>query len=139
MKKSLDLKAGDWIEVRAKEEILQTLDKDGRLEGLPFMPQMFKYCGKRLRVFKRAHKTCDTVFPVRGRRMISAVHLETRCDGQAYGGCQAGCLLFWKDAWLKRVGGPDSGQSPTHLPANSSSEKVACTEEDVWAGTRLRS
>src|SRR3954470_15572511 len=131
MKKSLDLKAGDWIEVRAKEEILQTLDKDGRLEGLPFMPQMFKYCGKRLRVFKRAHKTCDTVFPVRGRRLESAVHLETRCDGQAYGGCQAGCLIFWKEAWLKRVGAPEFKSIPTATAA-----PAVCTEQDVWAGTR---
>lgn len=28
-------------EVRSKEEILKTLDKAGRLEGLPLMPQKF--------------------------------------------------------------------------------------------------
>jgi hypothetical protein len=32
--------AGDWVEVRSKAEILSTLDENGRLEGLPFMPQM---------------------------------------------------------------------------------------------------
>ena len=48
------------MEVRSKEEILRSLDKNGRLQELPFMPQMFQYCGKRFRVFKRAHKTCDT-------------------------------------------------------------------------------
>jgi len=52
---------GDWVEVRSKEEILRTLDKQGKLDGLPFMPQMFKYCGKRFRVYRRAHKTCDTI------------------------------------------------------------------------------
>src|SRR5206468_6729990 len=32
-----------------------------------------------------------------------------RCDGEANGGCQAACLLFWKDAWVKRVkNGPAS-------------------------------
>src|SRR5262249_5032171 len=45
--------------------------------------------------------TCDTVFPIRGRRVDRAVHLGTRCDGQAHGGCQAGCLIFWKEAWLR--------------------------------------
>ena len=35
--------AGDWVEVRSKEEILATLDEHGRLEGLPFMPQMFDH------------------------------------------------------------------------------------------------
>ena len=31
--------AGDWVEVRNREEILRTLDKSGRMQGLPFMPQ----------------------------------------------------------------------------------------------------
>ena len=36
--------------------------------------------------------------------MENAVHLEgVRCDGVAHGGCQAGCLIFWKKSWLKRV------------------------------------
>ena len=84
------LHVGEWVEVRSKEEILKTLDRKGQLNGLPFMPQMFEYCGRRLRVYKRAHKTCDTVNDYKGRWMDSAVHLEgIRCDGQAYGGCQA--------------------------------------------------
>ena len=53
--------AGDWVEVLSKEDILRTLDNSGRLDGLPFMPQMFKYCGQRFRIYKRADKTCDTV------------------------------------------------------------------------------
>ena len=36
--------------------------------------------------------------------MTNAVHLEgLRCDGAGHDGCQAGCLLFWKESWLKRV------------------------------------
>src|ERR1035438_3220535 len=97
------LSVGDWVEVRSKQEILKTLDVNGQLDGMPFMPEMLAFCGKRFQVYKRAHKTCDTVFPVRGRRVDQAVHLETRCDGQAHGGCQAGCLIFWKEAWLRRV------------------------------------
>ena len=37
--------------------------------------------------------------------MTAAVHLEeARCDGEAHGGCEAACLIFWKEAWLKRAG-----------------------------------
>ena len=123
------LRVGDWVQVRSKDEILATLTKDGQLDGLPFMPQMFQYCGKRFKVFKRAHKTCDTVFPVRGRRMASAVHLETRCTGLEFGGCQAGCLLFWKEAWLKKVDDPGrTTNSPVTLQSHA-----GCTAEDVWA------
>lgn len=134
--KNLNLHAGEWVEVRGKKEILSTLDKQGQLEGLPFMPQMFQYCGKRFQVFKRAHKTCDTVFPIRGRKMADAVHLETRCDGQAYGGCQAGCLIFWKEAWLKRVSVDGGRQESSAHPRAASSLSVGCSEQDVLAGTR---
>ena len=114
------LKVGDWVEVRSKEEILRTLDGDGRLDGMPFMAEMFAFCGKRFQVYKRAHKTCDTVFPVRGRRVDDCVHLSTRCDGSAHGDCQAGCLIFWKVDWLKVLdgnsplaAGSGAGRDPT--------------------------
>ena len=28
---------------------------------------------------------------------------DLRCDGSAHGGCQAGCRLYWKEEWLRRV------------------------------------
>ena len=104
------LRAGDWIEVRSKQEILGTLDKQGRLDGMPFMPQMFQYCGKRFKVYKRAHKTCDTIalnWDSPGRSVPDGIHLDLRCDGKAYGGCQAVCLIFWKEQWLKQVDGAE--------------------------------
>src|SRR5882672_5761802 len=102
---SIKLSAGDWVEVRNKEEILSTLDQKGQLDGMPFMPEMFRYFGQRFQVYKRAHKTCDysTPYPYRTRHLEGTVHLETRCDGEAHGGCQAGCLLYWKQVWLKPV------------------------------------
>jgi len=120
-------RAGDLVEVRSKEEILATLDERGRYQELPFMPQMFAYCGQRFTVYKRAHKTCDTVNDYRGRKLPDAVHLETRCDGESHGGCQAACLLFWKEAWLKPVTGePRSGRAP-----GGGRGAARCTEEDV--------
>ena len=111
--KTRKLKVGDLVEVRSKEEILRTLDVEGRLDGMPFMPEMFAFCGERFQVYKRAHKTCDTVFPIRGRRLDQAVHLDTRCDGSAHGGCQAGCLIFWKNEWLKPVNGKSADNTPS--------------------------
>ena len=110
---SLGLKVGDLVEVRRAAEILSTLDERGTLEGLPFMPEMLQYSGKRFRVYKRAHKACDTIEWSGLRKMENAVHLEIlRCDGKGHGDCEAGCLLFWKEAWLKRV----SSKAPTSLP-----------------------
>ena len=135
-RKSAHLSAGNWVEIRSKEEILATLDADGRLDGMPFMPEMFAFCGKRFEVYKRAHKTCDTVFPVRGRRVSDSIHLSTRCDGSAHGGCQAGCLLFWKEAWLKPV--PSAASAPTAAAPdlNGSRSATGCSEADVRAATQ---
>jgi hypothetical protein len=95
---------GDWVEVRSLDEISATLDSEGKLKGLPFMPEMVNYCGKRFPVSKRAEKTC---FAERQRRFGNAVHLaDLRCNGSAHDGCQLGCLLFWRDEWLKPVAGP---------------------------------
>lgn len=99
------LRVGELVEVRSAAEILATLDAQGDLDGLPFMPEMLLYCGRRFQVYRSAHKTCDTISgQLVGRRLERCVHLEgARCDGASHGGCEAGCLLFWKEAWLKRV------------------------------------
>ena len=117
------LHAGDWVEVRSKEEILKTLDRNGRLENMPFMPEMLAYCGKRLPVFKRVHKSCDTINPTSKRSLVDTVLLgNIRCNGAAHGGCQAQCSVFWKEAWLKPVSGPEGQPPPTQIaapPANA--------------------
>ena len=137
------LRAGEWVEVRSKEEILWTLDRYGQLEGLPFMPEMFAFCGRQYRVYKRAHKTCDTVNDFKGRGMKDVVHLEgVRCDGQSHGECDAECLIFWKTAWLRRgvehadpTGAFPLGSGTCAGPENTSD---GCCEADVLSGT-LRS
>lgn len=137
MKNSLELRAGEWVQVRSKAEILRTLDKNGRLEGLPCMPEMFKFCGKRFRVFKRAHKTCDPPNGMGGRRMTQAVHLEElRCTGDAHGGCQARCLIFWKEAWLQRVEQGTEVALPSPASLDQQAAPQGCAEKDVLAGTR---
>jgi hypothetical protein len=139
----LRLRAGDWVEVRSKDEILATLDKSGQLDGLPFMPEMLAFCGRRFRVFKRAHKTCDTVNDYKARSMKDAVHLEgLRCTGLSHGGCQAGCLIFWKTAWLKEVSGNTSSancnvERCSKVPESHQDVALAhCTETDLLTSSR---
>jgi hypothetical protein len=106
----LGLRVGEVVEVRSAKEILATLDEHGCLDSLPFMPEMLQFCDKQFTVYKRADKTCDTIDKTGGRRLFNTVHLRAlqqpegvRCDGAAHGGCEASCLLFWNEAWLKRV------------------------------------
>jgi hypothetical protein len=128
------LSAGDWVEVRPREEILETLDARGQQDRMPFMPEMLPYCGRRFRVVSRAHKTCDTVGGTGGRRLEATVHLEgLRCDGRAHGSCDAGCLLFWKTSWLKRCDGPD-GEARTIRDGQRERKAPGASEAQLAAG-----
>jgi hypothetical protein len=128
---TLDLRSGDWVEVRSVEEILATLDDNGTLDHLPFMPEMASFCGKRFQVYQRADRTCDTITMHGMRRMERTVHLtDSRCDGECHGGCHAGCFLFWKEAWLRRVT-PDKGDLPT-VDAPSQRGNGQATRDRAW-------
>jgi hypothetical protein len=111
--------------VRSPEEILATLDADGTLDGLPFMPEMIGHCGKTFRVQRRIVKTCvQVVGPIPSMRRFPAddvVFLDgLRCDGDAHDGCKRGCRIFWKEAWLRAGDAsapatPGSGAGPEAL------------------------
>ena len=97
---------GDLVVVRPVDEILATLDEKGTLGKLPFMPEMREFCGRQFRVSRRAFKTC--VDDTEMRRIDDTVFLEdVRCDGEAHGGCDKACLIFWKEAWLRPAGDVD--------------------------------
>lgn len=122
---------GDWVEVRSFAEISATLDSEAKLNGLPFMPEMVGYCGQRFRVSKRAEKTC---FAERQRRLGNAVHLDDlRCNGAAHDGCQLGCLLFWRDEWLKPVPGP-APSAPASTCTNNGSPPNLVTRRTLRDG-----
>jgi hypothetical protein len=145
----LDLRVGELVEVRSAEEILATLDERGAHEALPFMPEMLRFCGKQFRVYRRAQKACDTIDWGVLRRMENTVHLEgLRCDGSAHDGCQAGCLMHWKEVWLKRVE-PDAAANadgepavpPTRFAGNGTTLQLLsdATRKDEQDGTTLYS
>ncbi len=92
---------GEDVVIRPREEIERTLDAEGRLDGLPFMPEMARFCGHRARVFRWVDKIYDYGGDKSLRRVDDVVLLAgLRCDGSAHGGCQASCYILWKRAWL---------------------------------------
>jgi hypothetical protein len=91
-----------------------------------------------MRVGKRAHKTCDPALGIGGRKMASTVHLEgIRCNGSAHDGCEAACLIFWKEAWLKRV--DHALEEPSGEPQQNTErpEIVRCTEDTLRSGIKI--
>lgn len=132
------LQRGDWVEVLSAAEILATLDHQGQLDGLPFMPEMAALCGRRFQVRRRADKTCVEGFGL--RRFEGVVLLdEVRCDGAAHDGCQRNCLVFWKDAWLKAVAGPHAAapDEPADAQALVSALPIRRGEHYVCQSTEL--
>jgi hypothetical protein len=127
------LKPGEVIEVRSPEEILATLDDNASLEAMPFMPEMVKYAGRRFTVSQRAEKICDTVKdsgPPQSRRMRGTVLLDDlRCDGSGHDGCQAGCRIYWKESWLRRV-------DPDNAPKAGDGDEIAELEALTSKSTR---
>jgi predicted DNA-binding antitoxin AbrB/MazE fold protein len=127
----LDLKPGEMVRVRSASEIFATLDENGMLDGLPFMPEMLKHCGRTLPVTQRADATCAGDGLV--RIMPDTVHLRTiRCDGSFHDGCQAACLMYWKEAWLERAG--DAGEAQ---PRELDEREQAFVDETLIPATRV--
>jgi hypothetical protein len=99
----LGLMPGEWVEVKSLPEILSTLDADGKLRGLEFLPGMQPFCGQRFKVFKRM-ATLYQEESGQVRRLKNTVLLnDVQCDGLLMK-CDRSCYLFWREAWLKRVG-----------------------------------
>jgi hypothetical protein len=101
----LNLKPGEWVEVKSEQEILSTLDQKGRYKGLGWMCNMRKFCGKRYRVFKRL-ETMLLESNRQYRKVKDTVLLEGAiCDGEEWYGCDRSCYHFWREVWLRRVEG----------------------------------
>jgi len=127
-------RAGDRVVVRPIDDILATLDVDGTLRGLPFMPEMLGLCGESFYVERRAEKTCVDIAPELGvyphRRFIDndvVVLSGPRCDGRAHDGCKRACKIFWKEAWLRPF---ESGDSPAESAASGRAAAGLKTKSD---------
>jgi hypothetical protein len=96
------LRRGHRVVIRSFAEIAQTLDANGALDGLPFMPEMLPYCGHAASVSARLDKICVESPWFQFRRLEDVVTLEgLECSGSAHGGCQRSCRILWKQAWLR--------------------------------------
>ena len=117
------LRPGDLVEVRTPDEILRTLDADGTLKNLPFMPEMIKFCGGRFRVLMRVVKTCCSSSLSSGMRGFDdddVVLLDgLRCSGADHAGCQKACMIFWREAWLRKV---SEGAAQSEVDPNNAKE-----------------
>lgn len=103
----LGLQPTDWVEVKSEEEIRSTLDSTGKHRGLAFTEEMLEYCGQKFRVLKRVGKICMEGKGGEMRTLKDTVSLEgVVCNGGSRG-CDRACLMFWREAWLRRIKDPN--------------------------------
>jgi hypothetical protein len=101
----LNLQPGEWVQVKSKEEIAATLDRNGMKQGLGFGVEMVKYCDRKFRVLNRLEKTMHDP----SRKLIQVTNTVildgVTCDGchSVRGGCPRDNYHFWLEAWLRRV------------------------------------
>lgn len=101
---AVPLRAGDWVRVRSREEIVSTLDPFRELKGCAFLEDMYQYCGTRQRVLKVMQRFLDErdykVKKVRGVVLLE----DVICQGTpVFGRCDRCCFLFWREEWLERL------------------------------------
>jgi hypothetical protein len=118
---TLDLKPGELVRVKSKEDILKTLNKRNRNHGLSFDPEMVRYCGNVYRVLARAERVIEEPTG----RMITLSNDCIILDGvicrAEYSGkrlfCPRSLYPFWREIWLERV---DSADAAATAPAMAS-------------------
>jgi hypothetical protein len=101
---SLNLQPGEWVKVKSREEIEQTLDANGRNRGLEFARYMLPFCGRRLKVRKRVDRIIlETTGEM--RQIKDTVILEDcTCDGfTRWGFCPRDSHHLWREIWLRRI------------------------------------
>lgn len=100
---NLELKAGEWVEVKSTDEIRPTLDSDGRNHGLSFEPDMVDFTGRRFQVEFPIQKIIleqtGKMIPLANTVALKGV----ACEGLCTKNCPRNNTLYWREIWLKRI------------------------------------
>jgi len=97
---------GNIVKVRLKNEIKSLLDIHGKYKGLPFMDEMYNYCGKEYKVLA----TVDYFYDESKQKLCKCkdtVILEGAfCSGKRWlylKSCDLKCFFFWHKDLLKKT------------------------------------
>jgi hypothetical protein len=117
----LDLQPGELVEVKSSDEIMKTLDVNGKNRGMGFDTEMLPFCGKRYRVKQRVDRLINEKTGVMMTMKTPGVILDdVVCMGCLHPErifCPRGIYSFWREIWLKRV---EEDLAPAAMAANAS-------------------
>jgi hypothetical protein len=108
---TLNLQAGELVQVKAMDSIKSTLDHTASNRGLWFSPNMRLLSGQQKHVEKKIEKLIvDGTGEM--RRLKNTVFLEDShcgCAHIALGGCSRREYVYWREIWLRRPGDSRNG------------------------------
>lgn len=106
----LDLRPGEWVEVRGILDILRTLDSRACNRGLEFKAEMFQFCGRRFQVRNRLDRRIDERTGKLNEFRNECILLDgIYCNGQR-SFCARCNYHYWREIWLRRV--PSEERAP---------------------------
>jgi hypothetical protein len=89
----LDLRPGEWVEVRSQDEILATITKNGFNRGMRYDMEMAK--------MMQMKNPCI---------QLEDIYCRAECTSKRIG-CPRASNTYWREIWLRRVDGAASSQS----------------------------
>jgi hypothetical protein len=100
----LGLQPGEWVRVKTKEQILQTLDWRNRNRGLWFDREMLRYCGARFCVLRRVDRLIEEKSGKLVRLKTPSVFLDgVTARGDLHRFSPQNDYILWREIWLERV------------------------------------
>ena len=101
-----DIRPGDVVRVRSKNEIRKLLDTEGKTRGCSFTHEMYQYCGRKFRVLKAVESFFDESRQKMCRCRDTVILEGALCSGRQrlyFMKCDRNCFFFWKTDWLKKA------------------------------------
>jgi len=102
---ALNLKPGEIVEVKTKDDISSTINVYAQNRGLTIDYEMLRHSGRHFRVMQRVDRIIlETTGKM--REINNTVLLEGNvCEGVCRRVCSRASYPMWREAWLKRVNG----------------------------------
>jgi hypothetical protein len=117
----LDLRPGEWVRVKSREEIRQTLTNKGMNRGLWFDGEMLPFCGGTFQVRRRIERLVNERDGTMIELPSDCVTLEgVVCSGERSPQrwfCTRAIFSYWRECWLERV--------PERVPTDYSSASTS--------------
>lgn len=109
----LELKPGDLVRIKSKDEIVATLDHTNRNRGLTFDGEMAHYCGRTARVRARVNRLVEESTGEMVEIKSDCIILDgVVCVGDYHRFCSRGIYPYWREIWLERANGSTPGACP---------------------------